>query len=82
MGQEHFAPGTRLLCISILISANGKPQYQLSNYLMFSYTTPTYWKSIIINLKSFIYVVLWTLHKEGLVDGEAGKNSNLGTEIQ
>lgn len=41
-----------------------------------------YWKSIIINMKGFIYRVLQTLHEETSVNGEAGKNSSLGTETQ
>lgn len=66
----------QVLCQYVfLISANGKPWYQLWYF-------PTYWKSIITNLTTLIYSVLQTLHKEILVDGEAGKNSDLGTESQ
>ena len=72
----------QVLCqyiLLFLISANGKPKYELNNYL---WNFPTYWKSIITNPKSFTYGALHTLHKEILIDGEAGKNSNLGTETQ
>lgn len=46
-----------------------------------SHTTCTYWKSIMTHLKSFIYG-FYRLCKEILVDGEARKNSNFGTETQ